>query len=98
MTNLGLSAFGLSLGVIYIILKRVTCSLEDCCRFSKTMRDSCANSPKRHQNGHLTDIWGHPRCHEREAEASIPWHRGFRGPSMARLDRPTARTHRAATG
>ena len=37
------------------------------------------------------------RCHEREAEASTPWHCGFGGPSMVRLDRPTARTHRAAT-
>ena len=45
---------------------------------------------------HIT-FWSHPRCHEREAEASTPWHRGFRGPSMVRLDRPTARTHRAAT-
>ena len=37
------------------------------------------------------------RCHEREAEASTPCHRGFRGPSMVRQDRPTAGTHRPAT-
>ena len=65
--------------------------------FSKDLRHIRANSLRSHQSGNLIEIWGHPRCHEREAEASTPWHRGFGGPSMVRLDRPTARTHRAAT-
>ena len=49
------------------------------------------------QNGRHILFWCRRRRHEREAEASTPWHRGFGGPSMVRLDRPTARTHRAAT-
>ena len=64
---------------------------------SKYNRSSRANSLRSYQSGNLIEIWGHPRCHEREAEASTPWHRGFRSPLMVWFDRPTARTHRAAT-
>ena len=64
---------------------------------TKSRKPERANLLRSYQSGHLTDIWSDWRCHEREAEASTPWHRGFRGRSMVRLDRPTARTHRAAT-
>ena len=65
--------------------------------FSKSRKPQNSASPRSHQSGNLIAIWVHPRCHEREAEASTPWHRGFWAHLMGQLDWQTARTHRAAT-